>query len=159
MAAFTIRPAEAEDLNFIYDSFLKSMKYDSNLGKNCRDRIFFKEFPKVIDSILSRSTTLMAIGNDAPYPILAYLIYEGRTAHYAFTKELMRKEGICATLLTHAFGDKRDFFISHKTNTLKPLLLRESFKEVTFNPFINYERGIKPDSDIEEEHKNAIATA
>lgn len=148
METFLIRPAQASDLNFIYDSFLKSLKYDSSLGKSTRDRIFFHEFPRVIDAILDRSEVLIAQGLDAPYPILSYLIYEGNTAHYSFTKEPMRRLGLLKALVDKAFPDhQNDFEISHKTNQLKQILMNPKYENIMFNPFINYKRGLDTPED------------
>lgn len=113
---YSIRHAIGSDLNFIYDSWLTSFRYDSAFGKSHKNSVFFPQYRRVLDEILSKpdTQTLVAHDPDNLDVVLGYLVYEPGILHYVFTKEAFRKYGIAAALLQYA-AQGRELLISHKT--------------------------------------------
>ena len=137
MQEWAIRQALGNDLAFIYSTWLNSYRADSHYRKTCTKFIFFKEYPRVVDLILGRATTIVACLPDQPNVIIGYLVHEPGVCHYAFTKESFRKLGVMSTLWNHAFKE-REVVTSHKTRCVEGAM---EFHRVTFNPFLLFERG------------------
>jgi hypothetical protein len=142
MTDFDIRPAQSSDINFIYKTFLTSYRYNSAIGKTCTNTVFFAEYQKVLDSILSKADAkvLVACHRDEPEVIFGYLIYEPGTLHYAFVKEAFQKLGIAKSLFLNAFGDQGltdQLQVTHKTFCVHDLL--ERHPNLTYNPFLLFQ--------------------
>ena len=133
------RTPKESDLNFIHSTFLKSIQKESALGRGCSTRVFFSEFPKVIDYILFNSKVLLAVFNEDPNFIYGYLVYQGDTVHYAFTRASSRNLGIAKALIKEVFPDKKSLTFSFKTNSSKKITLK--YPELIFNPFNLYMKG------------------
>lgn len=136
---FKIRDPKPQDLNFITSTFLKSMKKESPLGRQCSVRVFYKEFTEVIDYILSVSKTLVACTLQDDDVILGYLIFEPHVIHYCFTKHAFRGLGIAKGLISHALPESKILTFSQNTNSAKRIT--ENHEEMIFNPFTLYKRG------------------
>ena len=131
---FDIREALPDDIPFIYSTFLKSYKLDSQIGKNVRDGIFFNYYKIVVDDILYHSKVLVACDKNNPLIIYSYLIFENECIHYAFTKEAFRRLGILKALYSKATTISPEFqWITHKTSYSTKLNLKMSY-----NPFMLY---------------------
>ena len=141
MTDFKIRPAQGDDLNFIYKSTLDSYRYDSHLGKSCKNSIFYPEYQKVLDTILGKSDTkvLVACKPDEENIIFGYLIYEPLVLHYAFVKEAFRHYNIAKSLFTEAFGDGSvTIQVTHQTKSIGELI--RDHPQLVFNPFLLYKQ-------------------
>lgn len=114
---FDIREACADDIPFIYKTWLESYRYESDLGKAyySRNSIFYSSYKPVIDRLLVRSHVIVANVKDEPNVILGYLAYDKDTIHYAFTKGAFRHLGVAKGLITHAFEGKEPIFYTHRT--------------------------------------------
>jgi hypothetical protein len=136
-----IRDALPDELNFIYATWLNNYRYDSSIGKSCKNTVFFLEYPCILDSILDRSKVLVAYFPDTPKVILSYLVYEPGVLHYLFTKEVYRNNGIAMSLFLKAFpncGFKAVDF-SHRTLMSEPILQKYN-SYLNFNPFKLYKK-------------------
>lgn len=141
MNAYKIRQATGKDLHFIYDTWLQSFRYDSPLGKSCRNSIFFNEYKLVVDRILSEAETLVAHDPGDENLVFAYLTYQlPNILHYAFCKKAFWRLGITKSLFTQAFGSP-DFKVdaTHRTATASEIF-REKHN-ITHNPFHLYLKG------------------
>lgn len=147
---WVIRPAESDEINFIYATWLNNYKHYSSLGKSCRTSVFFFEYANVLDAILDRSFVLIACFPDTPTVILSYLVYEPHTIHYVFTKEVYRKNGIAMSLFLKAFstlGQSGPIDFTHRTLMSEPIIEKYNIY-LQFNPFKLYQR-LKGDKDGE----------
>lgn len=136
---WTIRPAKGADLAFIYATWVDSFRYDSHLGKSCRNSTFFPEYNKIVDSILQHPETkvLVAAKPDEMDIIFAYLVHQGPLFHYAFTKEAFRKQGIGKSLFLYAGGEPTSIF-THRTFGFDPIFKKHA--NLIFNPFSLYKK-------------------
>lgn len=142
MSAFKIREANGNDLSFIYDTWLNSFRHYSALGKRCRNSIFYDNYKKVIDLILTNedTTVLIAHSHQDENHIFSYLVHEPAILHYIFCKEAYWGFGIPKALFVEAFGSldyKVD--ITHRTFMAEPII--NKFQNLTYNPFHLYKKG------------------
>lgn len=137
---WTIRPAKGADLAFIYATWVDSFRYDSCLGKSCRNQVFFPEYNKIVDSILQHPDTkvLVAQKPDEIDVIYGYLVYQGKSFHYAFTKEAFRKWGIAKSLFLEAGGEPNSVF-THRTFEFDAIFKKHA--NLIYNPFSLYNKG------------------
>lgn len=138
-----VRDANSNDLNYILDSFKNSVKYDTILAKTCRSQIFNKEFPKVIDHILSTAKTIVACVKDEPSVIVGYLIYSSNVIHYCLVKEAFRKLRLCWMMMAFAFGiEDRALQCSLLTEKAKKILILKPNLKIEYNPFLLFHRSM-----------------
>jgi hypothetical protein len=132
-----IRNATGADLPFIYSTWMKSYRYDSNLAQGCRNTIFFPEYSRVIDYILSQEDTkaLVACSPEENEVIFGYLVHQPHILHYAFTKEAFTQFGIAKALLDHAGGAT---YYTHRTHISKQI--SDAHPELIYNPFILFKQ-------------------
>ena len=112
---FKVRSAKGSDLNFIYSTWLESFRYDSHLGRSCRNVIYFDQYPRVVDYILVRSKVLVVCYPQDEDVIFGYIVYEPMIAHYLFVKQAFRNLGI-AKMLYIAAGEPKVY--THQTRML-----------------------------------------
>lgn len=130
-----LRQATSDDIPFIYATWLNSYRYDSDLGKGCRNSVFFTEYREVIDRLLNKEDVkvLVACSTDDSTVVYGYLVYEPLTIHYSFVKEAFRKLQIAKMLVKEGLGDRGQTVITHKTSQVEPIL--RTHQEFVFNPF------------------------
>jgi hypothetical protein len=136
---FDIRKPKASDLNFIHSTFLKSMHKETKLGKSVPTTLFFAEFAKTIDYLLEVAETIIACDKENPDVIFAYLIYEPKIVHYAFTKLAFRRLHIARDLVLYAMENADSFEYSLKTLTSKKITI--NYPNLTYNPFHLMKKG------------------
>jgi hypothetical protein len=134
------RTPKPTDLNFITSTFAKSIKSDSSLGRSCLSTVFFSEFPKVIDHILSKSNILIACDNDQEDAILGYIIHEPNIIHYAYVKSALRNLGIFKRMINIVIEDKKNMYFSFNTKSSKAI--SNKLPQLIFNPFFNYKKEV-----------------
>ena len=137
--ALKIRPPKPTDLNFIQSTFLKSMKRESTLGAQCAGDLFFNEFQKVVDRILSRSKIVVACVSENEDSILGYLIFEPECIHYAYVRPSSRLLDIAKDMVHEAFPDAKSIKYSLTTNDSRQI--QKKHPELVCNPFALYQRG------------------
>jgi hypothetical protein len=95
------RDALPSDIPFIYSTWLKSIRYDSALGKACRNSVFFDTYKLVIDRILRDPNTIVRVitAEDAPGTIFSYVVRDAKILHFAYTKEDFRRFGLVRRLV------------------------------------------------------------
>lgn len=133
-----IRAATGSDLPFIYSSWLKSMRNGSSLGKYCPGSVFFFEYPRIIDQILSHPDTQvrLACWISEPTIFFGYLVSQGTTLHYGFVKEEFRQFGIMKSLIREAGTPK---FYTHQTFMVQSIMKKHP--EIVYNPFKLFKQG------------------
>ena len=135
---FNIRPANGDDLNFIYSTWVNSIWSDCEKFRGIHAPLFFKEYPKVIDQILANPKTKTAIAckYDEPFVIFGYAIAEPPVAHYVFTKKNFWKMGVATALMEYL---KAGEIYTHRTGMLQHILSKKTGH--TFNPYLLYKQG------------------
>lgn len=132
-----IRSAIPADINFIYSTFLKAFKHDSDVGKSVEGSVFFDEYQLVADKILDTADVFVACDPNNDFVIYGYLICEPSILHFAFVKEGFRRLGIAKSLYLaaeHRSGEFESF--THKTHNATRVISKLKLK---FNPFKLYQ--------------------
>lgn len=131
-----VRAANGGDLSFIYSTWMNSYWSDSEGYHGIKGEIFFKDYPLIIDEILSKAKIAIACLPDAPAVILGYLVAEPPIAHYSFVKSNFRQFGIFKSLVNHL--EIKDTF-THRTGMLSRIL--KYHKNYNYNPYLLMKRG------------------
>lgn len=136
----TLRQPHAEDIPFIFSSWLKS--YRSSLHvKNISNTVYYGEHHKVLERLMKRSEALIACNPEDANQIYGYLIYEKITGilvtHYCYVKQPYRRLGICHQLLSAAGRDKDEPFVyTHETFLGEKISGR---LRAMYNPYVFYQ--------------------
>lgn len=130
-ALITTRPGTLEDINFVYATWLKGLRYGNDWFLLIDQDVYFKHYHDVIETILSRPNTAIRVAClvEDPSVIIGYSVYEGPVVHWAFVKKPWRKIGICKDLMP-----SRITTVTHLTRTGASLLTKSP--GVRFNPFV-----------------------
>lgn len=136
MSQYNIREAKGSDLNFIYDTWLKSYR-NSVLASQCGDAVFFSHYRFVIDKLLHDCKPLIACLPNDEDVILGYLVAQAPdTIHYLFVKEAFRQLGIGNALITHQNLSSDPLTLTHISPFCKYIARH---KHVYYNPFKLYQ--------------------
>lgn len=131
-----IRPAEPQDKNFIFKSWLEVYKSESRFGRDISSHVFYPFHQRVIERIVSRPQTqiLVASPKDDPFLICGFLVFEGNVIHYAYTRKAFRRMGVARALVEHTGIDPLTITFTHQTFDL--LSLRDRIPSATYNPYL-----------------------
>lgn len=142
------RAATQADVNFIFNSWLKSNRYSpSVLG--CENPVYFAQHHMLIQGLLKHSNVLMAVNATDTSQIYGYIVHQNiegaSVVHYLYVKEPYRLLGLAKMLMTTAGIDAAvPFFVTHNTTATKKIMSQKS--HVIFNPYLAfyaYEEGRK----------------
>ena len=97
-----LRKATQDDVNFIFNAWLKSFKV-SNFARTITNTIYFAEHHKIIERLLKGNETIIACNNEDPTQIYGF-INAGRVdgifcLNYIYVKQSFRNLGIGKALL------------------------------------------------------------
>ena len=105
-----IRKANQEDVNFIFNSWLKSFR-GSRFAQDMSNTIYFNEHHKVLERLAKTSEIIIACADKDPEQIFGYICVEKIEGvfvlHYIYVKHTYRGMGI-AKLLLSAFEREPD---------------------------------------------------
>ncbi len=90
------RLAVAEDIPFLFATWLKGIRYGNELYKSIPSKLYFAEMHALLDKIMQNPNTLVSIAclkND-PSTILGFSVSEKTTLHWVFVKKAWRRIGI-----------------------------------------------------------------
>ena len=139
----TIRPANASDIGFIFNSWLKSFR-NSDFAINISNEIYYAEHHKVIESLLKNYNVLVAVNSDDLNQIYGF-ICGGHTEniltiHYVYVKHTFRKMGI-GELLLNSFEHNPEYasIYTHRTKSSNQLSKKYNF---IYHPYV----GVNSDS-------------
>ncbi len=97
-----VRPADASDVNFIMNSFLKSLRGYPGL-RNVPNEIYYYEQTKALEALLRSSETLILCNPEVPDQIYGYIIAKpNKETHFVYVKYTYRKFGLARKLLEAA---------------------------------------------------------
>jgi hypothetical protein len=144
-----IREAGADDVSFLFSSWLKSFRAGT-MNRHVDNTLYFDQHHKLIERILKYATVKVACDEKNRENILGYICYEKidgiLVIHYAYTKHLFRKLGIqsqlAKTIEDHDF--KMASAYTHMTNFGQKIA---STKNLIYHPYIliNYDMMHKED--------------
>lgn len=133
-----LRPANAEDVGFIFNSWLKSFR-NSEYASEIPNEIYFSEHHKLIERLLQKYEVIVAANPEDPSQIYGFIcagLTDGVfTLHYVYVKHTFRRMGIGAALL-NAFEHDPEFaaIYTHKSRSAKHLAKKYNF---IYHPYVS----------------------
>ncbi len=105
--ALTIRTSTAQDLPFIWNSWLKSYRDNNGQAKAVASETYFTEHRALVGALCKRSAILIACAADYPEQIYGYAVFEAFAGpmlvlHYVYVKRTYRRFGIASELVAKA---------------------------------------------------------
>lgn len=128
----TVRQVNTNDKDFIFNSWLHSQYWSSKYYQKMPQTLFFKEYTRYITRLLVNPMCSIdvAVLDSDPNMVIGYLIYRGKTIHWAYVKKEYRSKGI----LTLLMKDKE--FEQYTGSTIAGHSIAKLLNLI-FNPFIN----------------------
>lgn len=132
-----IRDGNKDDIPFIYRTWLKSYRYDSELGE-CRNSVFYPEYTRVLDYILTDPKVKIDVAckRDDNTILFGYAISEPEILHYVFVKQAFGRLGIARSLIENIGKLK---YATHRTFSTQKALKK---LDIDYNPFLLFKQGI-----------------
>lgn len=132
-----IRRACEEDVNFIFNSWLKSYR-NSLFARNMHNTIYFDQHHKVVERLLKTSEVLIACDQKDPSSCYGYIVAEKVdnifVLHFTYVKHPFRKFGV-ATALLNAFDHNLSQASIYTHHTRVAELLAPKYNMV-YNPYV-----------------------
>jgi ribosomal protein S18 acetylase RimI-like enzyme len=116
-----IRPANSEDVSFIYNSWLKQYRERSRFASPIHPKIFYDRHHKVLERILAVTSTqvLVCSPKENPETILGYLVFTNANVpilHFVYVKAAFRRLGIASALFKDAQLDPNKCVYTHRVD-------------------------------------------
>jgi len=105
---YSLRAYTDQDLPFIFNSFLKSYR-QSPLNLCIPNKVYYEEYHRVLEKILSNQTTGVVIACSESDPgeifgwLMASITENGPTLIFVYVKQAYRHLGIATNLFKYAF--------------------------------------------------------
>lgn len=128
-----VRPAVATDRAFIFATWLKSLRFGSELEEVPPD-LYYEGQHRIIEQLLDRCMVLVAHAPEDPDTLLGWAVMDpldGFVLHYVYVKGAFRRLGIAKALL--AGWDLVNMQYSHRTGALA--WFKAKVPSARFNPF------------------------
>ena len=99
----TLRFATADDLPFIFSTWLKSLRYGNSWFKTIDKDAYFTKYKRAITTILQTSTITVICFKNEPEVILGYSVHadlgDSTLLHWVYVKRTWRGMGIASLLV------------------------------------------------------------
>jgi len=138
-----VRPAGANDVKFITNSWLESYR-DAPFPRNCPNSIYYHYQHKLLEQLIPRSYTLVAVNPSETDQILGWIcaehVAETLIVHYVYIKGVFRKQGVASALLNTVVsaigGEPKSYEYTHKTSYARRVpKVRDSW---AYNPYLMF---------------------
>jgi len=136
----SLRPANAEDVGFIFNAWLKSYK-SSKFCENIPNEIYYAEHHKIIENLLKNYNVIVACNQEDPSQLYGFICAGNTgnvfTIHYAYVKYTFRKMGIGKAILK-GFNHNPEYaaIYTHRTRICKKL---EGKYNLIYHPYVAME--------------------
>jgi len=130
-----VRLGRAQDAAFIYATWLKSYKHESQFARRISNAVFYKWHHMAIDRIAGRGGRFyIAHSKGDPDTILGFICVEGAgLVHYCYVKKTFRNMGIATALLKAVeFMPNSEF--THWTTEMSWVL--KKYPDLIYNPYV-----------------------
>lgn len=126
----TIQEGDISSHDFIEATWLQGLYHGNSWFRKIDEKIYYKNYRKIIQSILGRAEILVASLKDARDVLLAYSVYEKDRLHYVYCKSDWRTIGLASDLMKKPFNQ-----ITHLTKTGETIW-KKKYPDALFNPFL-----------------------
>lgn len=133
------RPATQADVNFIFNSWLKSNRH-SNAATGVLNPVYFAQHHLLIEGLCKQSKVIMAVNAEDSSQIYGYSVTQeiegAQVIHYIYVKEPYRRLGLAGMLLaTVGINLQEPFFATHRTNVCKNF---DNKYSLVYNPYLAF---------------------
>lgn len=127
---FMIRESVESDRPFILATWLKGLKFGSIWYKLIDDKIYYRVYHAVIETLLNKPGVVVKVAclKEDPQVILGYGVFENNKIHWVQVKKAWRNIGIARSLVP-----KEANVITHTTDIGISIFTKKGW---TFNPFL-----------------------
>ncbi len=125
-----LRPANADDMNFVYSSWLSSVATGEK--RRTPKEIVYKNHREIMARALNKSYVLIACMHDHKDQILGWLCYEDTVLHYVYVKQTFRKHGVASMLVNHLNLDE-PYTVTHWSWRLWDI---SKTHKLVYNPYL-----------------------
>jgi len=131
-----IRPANLNDLPFIYATWLRSYRYASQFAKKISNEVFYDMHHRIVEGFIERGG-LVSIAHPPgePYVILGYICVEHNQplVQYVYVKKAFRKMGI-AKALFEGIKTPENALFTHWTSDVD--WITKKLPKLIYNPYL-----------------------
>ncbi len=133
-----LRPATADDVSFIFATWLNNFKNSSYHAKRIRKDVFYREHHKVIEDLLPNCSVLVATPSDDSNTILGYIVAEpaDNIVHFTYVKAAFRNLGIAKQLIFASLKLDTCVKFTHWSFVMDELM--EKYPHLEYNPYLAY---------------------
>jgi hypothetical protein len=124
----TFRPFQESDINFILDSWLKTLRNNNDTFRLIDRDVYKTVYPEVVRSLVNNSHVMMCVLKEDDDVILGYAVYHGTKLHWVFVKDQWRGLGIMKDLVPQCIMQ-----VSHYTKSFIPIMKKNQW---SYNPFL-----------------------
>jgi hypothetical protein len=148
-----LRAPKAEDINFIYSSWLKSYR-NSEDANRMTNEVYYGNYKKTIEGILLNSRAIITCNPEDIDQVYGYVVYQNYNnitiLHYAYTKYTYRKLGVAQELISSIFPEitKTPLVVTSANRVFDKL--KEKYL-LLYNPFVKL---LKETENHEENNKS-----
>lgn len=132
-----LRPANAEDVGFIFNAWLKSFR-NSPIVRGVDNQIYYSEHHKIIEELLKRYEVIVACNQDDLTQIYGFICAGTTdnifTVNFIYVKHTFRKMGIGSALL-NAFEHNTEYAAIYTHQTRSAIELAERYNFI-YHPYI-----------------------
>lgn len=134
-----LRPAQADDIAYLYNSYLTSLRRNSVL-RHVPQLIYFPHQTQVMRFLLQSSRCLVLAHADDQTQIMAYILYEIQSStlvvHFIYTRELFRELGIASNIINHLIKSNNIdlLYYTHQTNAVPDIFDKLSIRPL-YHPY------------------------
>lgn len=148
-----LRPANAEDVSFIFSSWLRSFR-GSLFASSIMNEIYFSEHHKTIEKILKHYEVIVACNTEDPSQIYGFICagYTDNilTIHYIYVKHPFRRMGIAKAMLeSYEYNHEYVGVYTHQTKIAQKLANKYN---LIYHPYI----GLNPEVYKREDKKTKV---
>ena len=127
------------DKSYVYSTWLKCYKHESDFGKKIHPSQFFYWHQKVIDRILDQPDSVISVAclSDNEDVIVGYLVYQDQSKpvlHFCYIKPSFRLMGIAKQLFKDNNINIEDSFFTHWTFPINKILPK--FQNMIYDPYL-----------------------
>lgn len=129
---FHFRAHQESDLDFIYSTWLKGLRYGNYLFELIDQDTYFEKYQKVIENVIGHQDTLITVCclKEDHDVIIGYCVSQKSTAHWVYVKFDWRGQGIARELCPDPI-----LKITHVTKPVQNFIFNRNPKFI-FDPFI-----------------------
>lgn len=130
-----IRDLDTNDINFIYNAWLKSYR-NNNLTKPICNDVFFSNHKDIITNILKNSNTSIICNKDDTTQIYGFITYTSDIIHFCYVKYPYRRFGLGRQLFNHVYNtysDNTHIRITHYSPKVNKYIDKYN---LVFNPYL-----------------------